>query len=976
MDISPVTWTTLSKLLDEALDLDPAARAQWMERLGETEPALVLSLRKLLAAHASSQTADVLARLPALRTPVDSAGRASGLAGGNRVGPYRLKRELGSGGMADVWLAERADGAFTREVALKLPLLNRLRRDLAHRFERERDILARLEHPKIARLYDAGVSEDGLPYLAMEYVDGQPITEYCDAKRLGISERLRLFSQVLGAVQYAHANLVIHRDIKPSNILVTPSGDVRLLDFGIAKLLAEDEIAHETQLTRLAGRALTPDYASPEQLGGEPLTIATDVYSLGVLLYELLTGGRPYRLKGLSVGQLEQAITTAEPKRPSATVSKSDAEARGMSVPRLTRVLSGDLDTITLKALRKAPVERYETIAAFAEDLQRHLEGRPVLARPTSLSYRALKFAARNKVTVGAATAAVLSLAIGAGVAGWQAHQARIDQQRAEQVKLFLASIFVDIDPNYGSGGRVPASAILTKAASRIDNELGGSSSLALEVATVIANSLSATNEPKAGGEIIEAALKRYANQLSPSAPTVLRARSAAFTAHASLGTLDQVASQLPSFIEILRKADPPLTEELVYALMYLGYAETGASRRELGLSLHAEAASIARAQLGERHKASIEALSHWSSQLVAAGKVAEALSVAERGATAARAVYKRPHPMISGLERRLADAQMRSGKPGDAVVLLTRVLEDERIIQGNGTISVALAEEYLGLALALSGQLRLAIQHLEAAQEVSFRLTPNDHRNHWIARNNLAGVYLAARSPAQAMSTLEEASRAAQAAGVSDPAMPFLPRRQQCVALAQLGRFAEAAAEYRALQPLFAQASLVERSRATRCLSLIARLQGQTAEAAIAAKEAFATIEGQPIRVSERAGARAEMGLALLEAGELELAEDALKISLEEFSSGQVGPSPAVMDAELGLARIALLRDGKSVDLTRFDRVVSYWRSVDPKSIDGAVADYWHARASGSQLSGNLARLRDSPYPLHRKWMMTPAKT
>ncbi|MBC8118627.1 MAG: serine/threonine protein kinase, partial [Burkholderiaceae bacterium] len=229
MQVSATTWNTLSKLLDEALDLEPAARGPWMEALDRTQPALAPSVRKLLAAHASSETVDVMARLPPLEAGSGAATRTTSLATGDRIGPYRLKREIGSGGMADVWLAERADGAFTRDVALKLPLISRLRRDLAQRFARERDILARLEHPHIARLYDAGVSEDGLPYLAMEYVDGQPITQFCDEHKLGIEARLTLFAQVLDAVQFAHASLVIHRDLKPSNIMVTSNGDARLL---------------------------------------------------------------------------------------------------------------------------------------------------------------------------------------------------------------------------------------------------------------------------------------------------------------------------------------------------------------------------------------------------------------------------------------------------------------------------------------------------------------------------------------------------------------------------------------------------------------------------------------------------------------------------------------------------------------------------------------------------------------------------
>jgi serine/threonine protein kinase len=449
MNLSAATWREVSRLLDEALDLDPAARAGWLAALGQRTPSLAPTVARLLAAHAGAETDDVLQRLPALRELEPEAPRTPDtgeLAPGARVGPYRLVRELGRGGMADVWLARRADGAFARDVALKLPHASRLRRDLAPRFSRERDILARLEHPNIARLYDAGV-DGGLPYLAMEYVDGATLTEYCDARNLDLPARLALFTQVLDAVRYAHANLIIHRDLKPSNILVTVGGDVRLLDFGIAKLLGSEDATQETQLTRVAGRALTPDYASPEQVRGEPLTVASDLYALGVLLYELLCGARPYRLRHASAAQLEHAILEAAVVAPSSALTEAAATMRGGSARRLARALAGDLDTIVLKCLKKRVADRYESVAALAEDLQRHQRGEPVHARPDSARYRLAKFLQRHKLETGIAAALLVALvggahaqvavaaalAIGSGVALWQARVARRQAATARQ---------------------------------------------------------------------------------------------------------------------------------------------------------------------------------------------------------------------------------------------------------------------------------------------------------------------------------------------------------------------------------------------------------------------------------------------------------------------------------------------------------------------------------------------------------------
>ena len=403
--------TRMSRLLDEALPLNRDARRRWLDTLAPEHRDLETALRDALL-PASDPLDDLgdMATLP--RLGADHRIIAVGaIAAGEHIGPYQLVHQLGVGGMAEVWLARRADGAFKRDVALKLPLLTRLREDLAQRFTRERDILAALEHPNIARLYDAGVTPDGLPYLAMEYVAGQPLTEWCDSHRLDLRARLKLFLQVLDAVQYAHARRVLHRDIKPSNILVTGSGQVRLLDFGVAKLLAEGE--PDPQLTQIYGQALTPEYASPELLLGEPAEVASDIYALGIVLNELLAGSRPYRLKpGASRTLLERAVVEARVHRPSSLVTEAAAQARAATLEQLARRLRGDLDAIVLKALARVPAHRYPSAEALSEDLQRHLAGEPVRARPDRLGYRLGKFAQRHPA---GSSAAVLGAVLAAG---------------------------------------------------------------------------------------------------------------------------------------------------------------------------------------------------------------------------------------------------------------------------------------------------------------------------------------------------------------------------------------------------------------------------------------------------------------------------------------------------------------------------------------------------------------------------------
>jgi serine/threonine-protein kinase len=421
-DLDPAQWSTLRGLLDAALDLPAEQRAAWVEQLDSAHETLKPRLKQLLAHAAAGAGASPLDTLPKVETAQFLAASAGGgaLQAGEAVGPYRLIRPLGEGGMGSVWLAERTDMLQRRQVALKLPHLLGPRAALAERLAREREILAALNHPHIARLYDAGVTADGQPWLALEYVEGERIDAHCSRKGLDVPARLRLFMQVARAVAHAHASLVVHRDLKPSNILVTEAGDVRLLDFGIAKLVL-DGPAQETELTQFAGRALTPDYAAPEQILGQPITTAADVYALGVVLFELLAGTRPYRLKRESRAALEEAITGAEPQRPSEAARD----------PSLRRRLRGDLDTIVGKALKKAPAERYRTVEALIDDIERHLALRPVLARPDSGWYRARRFVARNRLAVGAGGAVAIALVGGASVAWWQARVARAEQLRA-----------------------------------------------------------------------------------------------------------------------------------------------------------------------------------------------------------------------------------------------------------------------------------------------------------------------------------------------------------------------------------------------------------------------------------------------------------------------------------------------------------------------------------------------------------------
>ncbi len=387
-----------------------------------------------------------------------------------RIGPYRLVRELGQGGMGAVYLAVRDDDVFSKRVALKILKRGMDTEAIVRRFRTERQILAGLDHPNIARLLDGGATADGLPYLVMEFVDGMPLAEHAEKRALDTTARLELFVLLCSAVQYAHQNLVIHRDIKPGNVLVTHDGVPKLLDFGIAKLLNAELSGQTLEAATAQGLLMmTPEYASPEQVRGEQVTTATDVYSLGVLLYELLTGRQPYRITSRAVPEIVRIVCESEPPRPSAAVAASSSDSTRIGDPqRLRRRLEGDLDNIVMKAISKDPQRRYVSVDQFAEDVRRHLTGLPVLARLDTVRYRASKFVRRHRGGVAAAAAVFLALLVGLVGIAWQARVARAERARAEQrfndVRVLANAFLFDLhDAIKDLAGSTPARRLMVQ---------------------------------------------------------------------------------------------------------------------------------------------------------------------------------------------------------------------------------------------------------------------------------------------------------------------------------------------------------------------------------------------------------------------------------------------------------------------------------------------------------------------------------
>jgi serine/threonine-protein kinase len=477
---------------DELSDLGETEQACRLDEIASTDPDLARHLRKLLAAD-SGESSDLTEPLVA-RAPGFVAGALAGVGTaterdrdrtGERIGNYRLLSLLGRGGMAEVWLAERADGEFDSRVALKLVRPDLGSEEIVSGFLRERRILARLVHPGIARLLDGGRSRTDEPYFVLEHVDGTPITAWCAARDLSLEERLHLMIEVCEAVDHAHRSLVVHRDLKPSNVLVDASGHPKLLDFGIAKLLSPGSSSLvESAATRLGGRAFTPAYAGPEQIIGEPVTTATDVYALGVLLYQMLTGKKPFPRISRSLPDLMLELGTETFEPPSARLRRLGSPPPRSQAARL----EGDLDAIVAKTLAREPERRYPGAAALADDLRRFLARRPVRARPASMLHQAGLFVRRHRLGVAAAALVILSLVGGLAVALWQARVARAEALRAERARGFLVSVFEALDPEQARSEAVTPGKMLAAGVRRVDRELADEPAFQAEMLDLLAS--------------------------------------------------------------------------------------------------------------------------------------------------------------------------------------------------------------------------------------------------------------------------------------------------------------------------------------------------------------------------------------------------------------------------------------------------------------------------------------------------------
>jgi serine/threonine protein kinase/tetratricopeptide (TPR) repeat protein len=716
----------LSRLLDEALAMPEEALDSWLSSLTEPDAKVLAKLREMLASRSAMEANEFLKTLPPLvlaRTLEAAAASQVGLQPGTCIGPYELIHVLGGGGMGSVWLAIRNDGSVNRRIALKLPFSAVHSALLAERFARERDILSTLAHPNIARLYDAGITTTGQPYLALEFVDGVPLTQYCEGQQLPIRARLEQFLQVLTAVQYAHSHLVIHRDLKPSNILVTAQGQVMLLDFGIAKLMTGGE-AKETELTQQGGRALTLDYASPEQILGQPVTTASDVYSLGIVLFELLTGERPYKLKRNSRGALEEAVLSLEALAPSQAIGSGE-RVQAASFKKLHKELAGDLDTIALKALKKRPADRYQTVTDLSDDLSRYLRGEPVRARPDSRAYRSRKFIARHKLGVGTSIAVVVLLAVGLSIVTWQARRlaeqrdiARSALTREEAVRSYLTGMF---RASAGKHGEDPPNAktMLDASAKRVLTEYRNEPYLSGKVVEALADLYSALEDTEGQVPLLNGFLTQAGSSADPEAVAGVERRLAEVEL---LRNNPAHAAELLDAAESYWQKTPSLhMEDRLIALKLRGILQSDLGDKEAAVKSFERALQARIAFSGVNN--------HETAELY--NSMALSLSGLYRGAQAQEA-YRQALDILRNLGQadtldavvilgNSGDLALRMGRLAEATAALHAAFEKGRAIAGDSA-AIAVYMSLYGSALNIYGRYGDAIGTLREASPIAER--------------------------------------------------------------------------------------------------------------------------------------------------------------------------------------------------------------------------------------------------------------
>jgi serine/threonine-protein kinase len=748
----------VDEIFAASLEIPAGERDAYLDEVCEGDEALREAVSRLLGAAEESDPMLAPGRVQQghlWQELTDRIEHEYGVCAGARIGPYRVDREIGRGGMAVVYAGERDDGQFRQQVALKLIKRGTDSEEVVRRFEQERQILASLDHPAIARLVDGGMTADGRPFFAMEHVGGLTIDRYCDQHRLTVEQRLRVFLEVVGAVRYAHSKLVVHRDLKPSNILVTRDGRVKLLDFGIAKLLDSSADGATAPPTRTGVRVMTPEYASPEQVRGAVVTTASDVYQLGLLLYELLTGRRPYRHQSTPI-EVERAICEQEPLLPSAAVtgdtppgSEEVSRARSSRPERLRKRLQGDLDTIVMKALHKEPARRYGSVEELGRDIENHLAGRPVTARKDTLWYRARKLVARH--TVGVVTAVTVLLLV-AGLVGFYtvrlAHErdrARLEAEKANQVSQFLRNVFSVSTQERPRGREISARELLDRGAERIANELTGQPEVQAEMMGVLGGIYQSLGMYDSARKILEQALEIQKRCFGEESREAAAAMAALADVHMFNGGCRKAEPLYQTALAILEKekvdnadialtlgklhltsrnaekAEPLLIRALedyrrnadhssaAVSLFYLGELRASQGKYEESESLYRQALDSCNRAEEPDPQIVAEIYSDLGNLFMLQRRYEEAKHHLDRAGAILEESLGSDHPQLAEVFHAIGCDYRKGGRPQEGIAYLERAIEIYEKRFGPDHIYVAISQYELGRCLGSLGRYREA---------------------------------------------------------------------------------------------------------------------------------------------------------------------------------------------------------------------------------------------------------------------------
>ena len=971
-------WQRIGAIFDEMVEAPVDARAALLDRLCGDDAKLRGEVEALLAADGAADRFD---------RDVDSARNCAvadwaenndvqAVCAGDRIGPWRLIEELGRGGMGVVWLAERADGQFEQRAALKLIKRGMDSEAVQARFLRERQILARLEHPHIARLLDGGITEDGLPYFAMEYVEGLPLLRYGTEHNLGLEERIKLFLDICSAVQFAHRQLVVHLDLKPSNVLITADGTAKLLDFGIAKLLG-GEIGSTTQTDDVKNRPLTPAYASPEQLSGAAVSTATDVYALGAILYELLTGQRPHDLsESPTLEEIRKLLETTAPPAPSKRAT--------VDGPVSARRLRGDLDTIVLTALKREPERRYATVYALAVDLRSYLAGRPIAARRDSVAYRSGKFVLRHRLGVALASLAMLGLFATTLVALWEAGRAREQARQAETVTDFLIDTFRVADPRGAPGGvKLSAVDVLDAGAQRLDAQLASQPELASRFAAVLGSiylelgqydraiallerslDLRHTASDDSTRANITAQIARAQYEKGDYAAAEKNVERVLITHRASGGASSAiVAKDLALQGEIARrqgdfkKAEPLLQQALAMSratlkapdakiaddLNELAVLYSDMHRLDEGAALTEEALAMFRALYGENHLDVAENLINLGAFRMQTGRVAEALPLLEQATAIYRRLLPADHPLLANALVNHGRALDRLGRYDEGEPLYLEALAMQRRVLGDQHPDVAATLNNLAFMRAHMDDFSGSADYNRRALAVWVALGKADHPFALASKANLSVALRESGDLAESERLIREVLDK-RMAGEKNFLVPYT-MDQLAIVLRLSGRPAEAVAQHQLAQAM--------------------------------RKNAPGT---PPLEV---AAVHVHFALSELGVGDLSAANEQVEDALQELNAMKPINSERIADAWVAKARIALAQHDvatgcaaatQALDLRPPDDPKTGWRHAEALAVHGeclaARNEFAPARSELQSALADLRRVRGIDH-----WMTRPVQ-